>query len=195
MKFIPFDCAACGGRVKLSAKAGRVREYRRGLALPVPREFRIPTCTECGEEYLSVEQAEELERLQAPAYREWQATHLKEVVRSIQSRHGVTLRQIEAACDITPTYLSHLLAGRKEASLTLVRLLEAQSLYPAEFERQLRGVPWAVAEAQVRATLVAAPPPPIPAKFTFVTGSGPPALLRSLPHDRESEYSSVGFAA
>ena len=53
-----FACGACGERV--TAKTGPGRTYSRER-LPVPDDFRIPTCTGCGEEYLSVERAEALE--------------------------------------------------------------------------------------------------------------------------------------
>src|ERR1035437_8904968 len=107
MTFKPFRCGVCGASVKSKKTPGRTREYRRGVVLPVPDDFGIPTCTGCGEEYLSVEQAEALDARQAPAYAVWQKDHLSKVVRRIQERHAVTLRQIEGACGVTATYLSH----------------------------------------------------------------------------------------
>lgn len=59
-----FRCGACGGDVLTKLGPGRTYELRRGLSLPVPEDFGIPTCTECGEEYLTVELADSLaERL------------------------------------------------------------------------------------------------------------------------------------
>jgi transcriptional regulator with XRE-family HTH domain len=139
MTFKPFACGLCGASVKAKRGPGRTREYRRGLLLPVPDDFPMPTCTGCGEEYMSVEQAHSLDAKQAPAYAAWQAEHVGAVVQRLKSVHHVTLRQIEAACGVTGTYLSHVLAGRKEASASLIYLLEAYAASPAEFQRRLTG--------------------------------------------------------
>lgn len=147
MTFKPFRCGFCGALVKAKKAAGRTHDYRRGVPLPVPADFPIPTCSGCGEEYMSVEQARALEAKQAPAYAAWQAAHVGEVVRRLQTLHHVTLRQIEAACGVTGTYLSHVVAGRKEASSTLVYLLEAYALSPAEFQRRQSGGTWTAALA------------------------------------------------
>jgi NAD-dependent SIR2 family protein deacetylase len=64
-KFKPFRCAECGHEVQLVKRAGRTREYRPGLALPVPDTFEIPTCPSCGEEYFTVELGEALAEVQA----------------------------------------------------------------------------------------------------------------------------------
>lgn len=141
----PFRCGECGSLVKALKRRGRTREYRRGVLLPVPDDFPIPTCVGCGEEYLSVAEAEALDRLQQPVFVERQKRHCGEVVDRIKATHGVTLRAIEQACGVTGTYLSHVLAGRKEASATLVYLLEAYSLSESEFRRRLSGGSWAQA--------------------------------------------------
>ena len=111
----PFRCGECGSLVKALKRRGRTREYRRGVLLPVPDDFPIPTCVGCGEEYLSVAEAEALDRLQQPVFVERQKRHCGEVVDRIKATHGVTLRAIEQACGVTGTYLSHVLAGRKRA--------------------------------------------------------------------------------
>jgi len=76
MTLEPFHCGICGASVESKTGTGRMREYRRGVPLPVPDDFGMPTCTGCGEEYLSVEQAEALDALQAPAYATWQTQHV-----------------------------------------------------------------------------------------------------------------------
>lgn len=157
MKFTRFHCGVCNGWVIQKTGAGRLMEYRRGLSLPVPDEYPIATCEGCGEEYFTVEEGEALRKLQAPLYAAWQSAHCGKVVERLRERHGVTLREIEAACGVTGTYLSHVLAGRKEASRTLISLLEAYSLNPSEFERRRAGGSWEAADALLGATLVSAP--------------------------------------
>lgn len=61
MKFA--RCVECGGEVKLLAQAGRTREFRRGMELPIPAAFEIPTCSKCGEEYMVPEISDELDRI------------------------------------------------------------------------------------------------------------------------------------
>lgn len=138
-----FSCGTCGGRVTFKKGPGRTYEYRRGVRLPVPSTFEIPTCNDCGERYFSSERSEALDALLKPVFAEWQTAHCNEVVERIQARHGTTLRELERACGVTPTYLSHILSGRKAPSDMLVFLLEAYALTPAEFVRRKDGVPWA----------------------------------------------------
>lgn len=44
---------------------------------------------------------------------------------------------VEAVCGVTKTYLAHVMAGRKEASVTLMRLLESFVMNAAEFDRHM----------------------------------------------------------
>lgn len=137
-----FPCVECGGLVRLETGPGRVEEYRRGVPLPVPAELAIATCSSCGERYFDEEQREALAAYQAPLFAAWQREHCAPLIERIRRRHrGVTLRDLEGACGVSPTYLSHVLAGRKDASLTLIRLLEAFANAPAELERHLRRDP------------------------------------------------------
>lgn len=139
-------CELCGESVAPATGPGRSFLYRRGLTLPVPDDFAIPTCVGCGELYLSEADHKALARAQQPAFMEWQRQHLSAVLDSIKETHGVRARDIERACGVTTTYLSHLIAGRNEASDTLLRLLEAFDLNPSEFHRCLSGTSWAKAK-------------------------------------------------
>lgn len=58
-------CSECGGIVHLEAKAGRTREYQCGVFLPVPDTFEIPTCQDCGEEFMIPEVSDKLDELLA----------------------------------------------------------------------------------------------------------------------------------
>lgn len=149
----PKICEVCGHTVESRVAAGRVHEYRRGLELPVPDTFAIPTCSSCGEIYLSEQGYEELAAAQKPAFLEWQKAHIAELVRVLQEKHDVRLRDIERACGVTATYLSHLLGGRNEASQVLINLLEAFTLSAEEFDRKLNSVSW----DQARQALASAP--------------------------------------
>jgi hypothetical protein len=146
-KFQSFRCSTCGDQVRPLAKAGRMAEYRRGVRLPVPDDFVIPTCPTCGAEYTSVELGNALAEAQRPAFLEWQRNTCKSLVQRIQAEHGVTIRDIETACAVSATYLSHVLNGTKEASTTLLRLIETFAHHPASFTRFGRVTASAVASA------------------------------------------------
>lgn len=68
--FIPAEkvgkCVLCGGAVEMTAKPGRTREMLRGVIVPVPDDFKIPTCSSCGEEFMSLEISEPLDALLMP---------------------------------------------------------------------------------------------------------------------------------
>ena len=59
-------CGECGGDVELVAKAGRTRDYGQGRVLPIPKHIRLPECTNCGEEYVSLDTTAPLDALLAP---------------------------------------------------------------------------------------------------------------------------------
>jgi transcriptional regulator with XRE-family HTH domain len=122
----------------LVAEPGRRREFRNGIMLDLPADVPIATCTGCGETYLTTEEAEHLEAALSMQL----AAQCRELVETIQKRTGFSQKQIEAICGVTPTYLSHITAGRKQASATLLRLLECFALHPEEARRHQRGETW-----------------------------------------------------
>jgi transcriptional regulator with XRE-family HTH domain len=138
-EFKPFRCGECGGTVKMVPAAGETREFRRGITVAIPRGVLIPQCTSCGEEYLDKDDAERIDRAVRQAYLEQQRQHYDRCVSELRATHGCTLKQIEAACGVTPTYFSHVMKGRRVASLTLTRLLEAFVACPGELARHLDG--------------------------------------------------------
>lgn len=171
-----FDCDRCGGRVELVAVPGRRREFRTGMMLDVPESFPIATCRQCGETYLTTEEAERLEAVLADQL----ATECQKLVATIQARTGFTQKQIEAVCGVTPTYLSHVLAGRKQPSATLLRLLECFAVHPEEARRQQDGVPWtAIMAAGMEAVI----------SVQEIEQSEPPRLALVVPLRTPSEVS------
>jgi transcriptional regulator with XRE-family HTH domain/ribosomal protein S27AE len=135
-------CPECGGAVEMRKAAGRTREFRRGVLLEIPQTFGIPTCTRCGEESMIPEVSDELDRVLGEAYRAQQAQTIRVCVDVIRLRHDVSQREIEKACGVTASYLSHMMSGKKETSLTLMRLIEIFALSPEAFEHASSGVPF-----------------------------------------------------
>jgi transcriptional regulator with XRE-family HTH domain len=142
--FQPFHCGECGTTVQLATGSGRTREYVRGYNVPIPDDFEIPTCPNCGEIYVVPEVAEELSAVLRREFLRLQQRHYRQMVKILTERHGVAQKDIVQACGVTPSYLSHVLAGKRQASVTLTRLLEAFVANPAELDRHLEGHPWSL---------------------------------------------------
>jgi Helix-turn-helix len=132
-----FDCVECLGPVQLVAKPGRMHLYRRGHCLPVPDDFVAKTCARCGEMYLDDDETERLDLLLAPVFLKQQSKYVRSLVDNLREKHGVSLRDIERACGVTNTYLSHVIGGKRETSTTLIRLIEAFVRNPQEFRLYL----------------------------------------------------------
>ncbi len=149
--FQPFPCAECGGEVDYRATAGRTYDYAEGCVLPIPDDFLIPTCDSCGEQYFTQAISERLNALLRNAFLAQQASHYRELVNKLMQRHAVSQKDIVRACGITPSYLSHILAGKRHPSTTLTRLLEAFVVCSSEFERNVQGRHWSLYDAPLYA--------------------------------------------
>jgi hypothetical protein len=112
--------------------------YRRGSRFELPADFEVPTCDSCGALFFDEPLRESARAALKPAYLAAQRTHLTFLVETIHAKASVSNRDVERACGVTPTYLSHLLKGRKEASEPLIGLLEAFAIHPAEVHRRLQ---------------------------------------------------------
>lgn len=126
-------CPECGGEVQLKARAGRTREYLKGVRLPIPAGFGIPTCTKCGEESMSLDVSEKLDAQLSQVLTE----RLQKYVETIRRNHSVTQAEIEDALRVTRSYLSHVLSGRKPPSGTLVGMLSLFAEVPGAFEHAI----------------------------------------------------------
>jgi transcriptional regulator with XRE-family HTH domain len=69
-----------------------------------------------------------------------QAGQLRTCIHILKLRHSVTQQQIEDACGVTRSYLSHLVSGKREASEPLMRLIEVFTLSVDAFEQAREGV-------------------------------------------------------
>lgn len=145
--FTPFVCGECGHWVKLATGTGRTREYAHGFLAHVPDDFLVPTCPNCGETYFLSEVLEKLDPILRRQFLRAQTEHYQMLVKILMLRHGAAKKDIVRACGITPSYLSHVLAGKRQASTTLTRLLEAFVSDGSEFERHRKGGTWHYAGA------------------------------------------------
>lgn len=131
-------CTEClKGKLVPQGGAGRLFTYRRGSSYELPEDFLVPTCEACGADFLDDALEEAARELLKPRYLEDQKRHIAYLVETIRAAASVTNRELEKACGVTPTYLSHLLKGRKEASEPLIGLLESYAIHPEEVRRRL----------------------------------------------------------
>jgi len=131
-QFKPFPCAECGGSVRMLKASGEQREYARGLSAEIPASVLIPKCDQCGETYFSAEDSERVDNLLRAARLEWQRTHVGAWIQGLVFATGISLRELEEACHVTPTYLSHVGNGSKLASPMLTTLLEMFVRHPED---------------------------------------------------------------
>jgi transcriptional regulator with XRE-family HTH domain len=142
--FKEFQCAVCGnGTVRLAKGEGRPFQYSRGFSLPIPDDVLLPTCDRCSEIYMDPETMDRVQTLLKAVFARQQSLHLSELMAELKQRSPeVTYADVARVLGVTPAYLSNILRGRKEASVTLVRLFEALVCSRAELRRHLRGKPW-----------------------------------------------------
>jgi transcriptional regulator with XRE-family HTH domain len=147
-KTTTFCCAQCGGQVRPARGRGRTRPYRRDVVLPISDDFLLPTCSSCGETYESPALAAELDKAQSALFREQQAAHCRTLVGELRRWHGASVADIERACGKSTTYLSQIMNGHREPSLTLMRLLECFAAEPSLFARYTTASPHALVGRQ-----------------------------------------------
>lgn len=131
-------CVSCrSGSVTLRRGLGRSFTYRRGFVLEIPEDIEVPTCEHCGAEYIDAALRDVIKARLKDTHDQSQHKHMSFLISVIQERTGASYREIEKACGLTPTYLSHVLSGRREASEQLIALLEAYAVCPSEVGRRL----------------------------------------------------------
>jgi hypothetical protein len=150
--FEPFPCGECGATVVKASAAGKVWEFRRGVPVAIPEHVIVPRCPRCGDMYLDDSDVQAIETAVRAVVLKEQVAVYERCVAKLQTEHDATLGEIERVCGVTPTYLSHVMKGRRVASVTLTRLLEALAASSNELRRHLTAIRLA-AEEPVRPTI------------------------------------------
>jgi transcriptional regulator with XRE-family HTH domain len=154
-------CRECGiGTIRPIARAGR-RMRHKTLELEVPAALAIPTCDNCGAEWMDRATAKEIDAALEGAYRQALRRTLEAVLKTIAAR--APMRQVERAIGVSEGYLSKLKKGRSEPSAELVSGL---SLLARDVEGGLQnlGRLWTQAEK-------VGGPHHIPLRITGMTGA------------------------
>lgn len=142
MTRIAFSCARCGAKVVPQKGRDRFRDYRRDLALPIPDDFLLPTCTGCGETYESPRISERLDKLQSKVFRQACSNFCKQVVRTLLSRprlgREIAVCDIDRVCGVENGYIDRVIAEKTTPSMTYILLLEAYLASPKAFAKAIR---------------------------------------------------------
>lgn len=121
--FKPRRCRECGeGTVRSLAKAGRKTPYRNMSALAVPSTLAIPTCDNCGNEWIDPKTAKAIDEALQGAYAEELHKRLEAALVAIASAE-ITQRRLEQVLGLSLGYLSRVRAKRGDASAQLVSTL------------------------------------------------------------------------
>lgn len=140
-------CGECGKRaVEALVVPGRRSPFRNFPALEVPAELPIPTCGNCGAEWIDRQTAEKLDS----ALAEQGSRVLAQVARqAIEALSATTSqRELEAALGLSAAYLSKVRHGKESPSAPLVALLALLAARPARLEEVERV--WATGLLPVR---------------------------------------------
>jgi hypothetical protein len=102
-----FRCAECGkGIVRPVATPGRQARHRT-LTLPVPAELKIPTCDNCGVEWIGDSVAHKLDVALEKEFR----VRMRDLVTlslARLSKHSISKAHVERVLGLSQGYLSHL---------------------------------------------------------------------------------------
>jgi hypothetical protein len=122
-------CHECGvGEVLPVAKKGRFARYKTMGRLEIPDDFPIPTCSNCGAEWIDGKTAEELDEALSRAFRaELRARVLKAILDI--GKHAPQ-RKLERLLGLSQGYLSKLRSGDRIPSTELVSQLALISRDP-----------------------------------------------------------------
>jgi hypothetical protein len=112
-------CALCGGSVVLIARPGRTSAHRNLSALEVPATLELPTCADCGEEYLDSGASAALNEALENAYQEVLRKLISKTISDLGPK--VPKYRLERLLGLSRGYLSKL--PEKNTSAALVCLL------------------------------------------------------------------------
>ncbi len=118
-KIIERRCGECGiGKVRPTKGAGRTARYK-NAQLEIPADLEIPTCDNCGAEWLDPATGERFEAALEQVYRkELRALFERAITLVIDA--NLPMRRVESALGLSEGYLSKTKQGRSEPSAHLV---------------------------------------------------------------------------
>ena len=142
-------CGECGRReVEPRRARGRTSPYKNFPALLIPEDLAVPTCGNCGAEWIGARDAERIDAALASAAGDALSRLAREALGTIVD--GVTQRQLEERLGLSPGYLSKVKRGHEVPSPALVSALVLLAVRPARL-RELENV-WSTLRMPPRLT-------------------------------------------
>jgi hypothetical protein len=135
----PVGCPECGrGTIRPLAAAGRLATYK-NMALPVPPDLEIPTCDNCGLEWIDPKTAASVDAALDAAFqkeaREQATTLLADL------RQHVTQKRMESLLGLSHGYLSKIRSGASVPSPMLLACLKLLASDPTRRVHELEQRP------------------------------------------------------
>lgn len=126
-------CGDCGKRaVEPLAAAGRRSPFRNFPALEVPATLAIPTCSNCGAEWIDRATAVNIDAALAAQSAAVLADVARQAIEALSST--MSQRELEAKLGLSAAYLSKVRHGKEAPSAPLVALLALLAARPARID-------------------------------------------------------------
>lgn len=123
-EFKPRRCRECGeGMIRPLAKDGRRMPFRNMATLAVPSTLAIPTCDNCGNEWIDPKTAQAIDEAMQSAYADELHKRLVAAVDLILKATEIPQRRLEQLLGLSVGYISRLRSGRGDASAQVVSAL------------------------------------------------------------------------
>jgi NMD protein affecting ribosome stability and mRNA decay len=131
-------CGQCGERAVVGlARAGRTTTYK-NLDLEIPSDVTVPTCENCGAEWIDETTAQVLDNTLEGAYHDKLRERFDTALKIILNDDSNQTR-VERLLGVSPGYLSKLKLGKRQPSSEIVSVLALVSKSPkrrlAELEK------------------------------------------------------------
>jgi hypothetical protein len=131
-------CAECGRReVEPRRLEGRTSPYKNFPALAIPGDLQIPTCGNCGAEWIGARDAERIDAALAEAAGDALSRLAREALGCLVD--GITQRDLEECLGLSPGYLSKVKRGHEVPSPALVSALVLLAVRPGRV-RELENI-------------------------------------------------------
>ncbi len=122
-------CGECGKRaVEPLAVPGRTSPYKNFAALPLPDDLAIPTCANCGAEWIGARDADRIDAALENAAAEALSRLGREAIETLVD--SVTQRELEELLGLSPGYVSKVKRGHEVPSASLVADLVLLAVRP-----------------------------------------------------------------
>ena len=135
----PVGCPECGrGTIRPLAAAGRLASYK-NMTLPLPAHLEIPTCDNCGLEWIDPKTATSVDAALDAAFQK--EAHEQAATLLADLRQHVTQKRMESLLGLSHGYLSKIRSGASVPSPMLLACLKLLATDPTGRVQELEQRP------------------------------------------------------